>query len=158
MKKVFFFGMALFVLAFIGVSFAGQARENTGCGLGTVLWKGKADNSTISQAFQATTNGIFGTQTFGITTGTLECKEPSNFVKNEPLKEFVHANMDSLAKQISMGSGETLDTLAELMEIPQEKRQNFYVRLKAGFTRIFPSEGVEMSHVIDTIAEIYIEG
>jgi hypothetical protein len=74
---------ASFVIA--GAAFAGQAADNTGCGLGTVLWGDKADNSVISQSFQATTNGTFGNQTFGITSGTLGCNQPANIAANERL-------------------------------------------------------------------------
>jgi len=67
------------------------ADSNTGCGLGSLLWDGKA-NTTVSQAFQATTNATFGNQTFGITTGTLGCSTPAKFVKSEELNRFVKSN------------------------------------------------------------------
>ena len=55
-------------LVLAGSAFAaGQAHSNTGCGLGTMLFKNNADNSVVLQTFQATTNGIYGNQTFGIT-------------------------------------------------------------------------------------------
>ena len=60
-----------------GTALAQQARHNTGCGLGTVLWGEKANGSVISQSMQATTNNIFGSQTFGITSGTLGCDQPA---------------------------------------------------------------------------------
>ena len=57
MKKIV---LAAFVtLLFSSAAFAASGKQNTGCGLGTVLWNGKADGSIVSQAFQATTNGTF---------------------------------------------------------------------------------------------------
>ena len=154
MRKVFV-GVFAFTLLFAGMAFAaGTARENVGCGLGTMLWGNKADDSSISQAFQATTNGTFGSQTFGLSTGTSECKQPSSLVKNEKLHQFVAQNIDNIAKDIAMGRGESLDTLAELMEVPAGERPAFYAKLQMNFSRIFPSERVEAADVIDNISDI----
>jgi hypothetical protein len=101
--KSLLFTLAISV-ALSGAAYAaGDARSNTGCGLGTMLWEGRADNSTLFQAFQATTNGTSGSQTFGITSGTSECRKPSKFVQSEKLINFVQANMDNLAKDIDRG-------------------------------------------------------
>src|SRR4029079_8166096 len=94
---------------------AGQARSNVGCGLGTMLWANNADGSVLFQAFQATTNGTSGTQTFGITSGTSDCVKPGSWVQNEKLIEFVRANMDNLARDIAQGKGETLATFDEML-------------------------------------------
>lgn len=128
---------------------AASAKANTGCGLGTVLWANKADNSIISQASQATTNGSFGTQTFGISSGTLECGVPSHFVQDERLNHFVRANMDNLAKDIAQGHGESLDTFAELLQVPAEQRPAFNARLQQNFDKVFTSPSVELAAVID---------
>ncbi len=154
MKRLFV-GMFVFTFLFAATAFAaGTARQNTGCGLGTLLWENKADDSSISQALQATTNGTSGNQTFGISTGTSECKQPSSFVKDERLNHFVAHNMDNIAKDIAMGRGESLDTLAELMDISADKRPAFYGKLQTNFARIFSSEKVEAADVIDSIAAI----
>lgn len=142
-------------LVFAGTVFAaGQAHQNVGCGLGTLLFKNNADGSTVLQTFQATTNGIYGNQTFGITTGTSDCQQPKNFVSNERLNEFMVANMDNLARDIAQGRGETLDTFAELMGVPTEKRPEFYQQLQSGFTRIFTSPNVQMASVMDNISTV----
>jgi hypothetical protein len=157
MKKVIVFAVvALFMLtatAFAAAG-AGDAHMNTGCGLGTMLFKNNGDNSTLIQTFQATTNGIFGNQTFGITTGTSECKHPSQFASNERMNEFVLANMDNLAKDIAMGKGETLDAFAELMGVPVEKRPEFAAKLQSSFGKIYTSDHVVMANVMDNIATV----
>lgn len=140
-------------LVFVGSVFAG-ARDNVGCGLGTLLFKNNADNSIVLQTFQATTNGTYGNQTFGITTGTSECQQPKNFVSNEQMSEFMLANMDNLAKDIAQGKGETLDAFAELMGIPAEKRAEFASKLQASFGKIYTSSGVQMASVMDNIAAV----
>ncbi len=134
-------------------SSTGKAHKNVGCGLGTMLFQNNADNSSLLQAFQATTNGT-GFQTFDITTGTSECDQPSTFVKNDRLNEFVVANMDNLAKDIAMGRGETLEAFAEVLQIPVEKRAEFYKKLQTNFANIFTSGDVVMAKVVDNVAAV----
>ncbi len=147
MKRILL-AMTLSLLA-ASPAFAASGKANTGCGLGTVLWDGKADNSIISQSSQATTNGTFGTQTFGITSGTSECGTPSQVVQNERLNHFVLANMDNLARDIAQGNGESLDTFAELLQVPVGQRPAFNARLQQNFERVFTSPSVELADVID---------
>ncbi len=155
-KALVFVVLVLFMLSAtaFAASTAGNARMNTGCGLGTMLFKNSGDDQTIVQTFQATTNGCFGNQTFGITTGTSECKQPSKFASNERINEFVLANMDNLAKDIAMGKGETLDAFAELMGVPVEKRPEFAAKLQSSFSKIYTSDHVVMANVMDNIATV----
>lgn len=148
------------LMAFAGAAIAagGPAQLNVGCGLGTLLWENKADGSLLFQLFQGTTNGTFGSQTFGMTTGTSECKQPAKVVKNDRAVEFVRANLDDLARDIATGRGESLDTLAELLAVPAPQREAFGKTLKAHFAEIFPSSGVEYAHVIDTIVLVSSRG
>lgn len=155
MKKLLVVAMVAVFVIMAGSAFAaGTAQMNTGCGLGTMLFKGQADNSVLLQTFQATTNGTSGNQTFGITTGTSECKQPANFVSNERLNEFVLANMDNLAKDIAMGKGETLDAFAELMGVPADQRAEFAGKLQASFGKIFSSDQVVLANVVDNVATV----
>ena len=135
-----------------GTAMAQQAHLNTGCGLGTVLWGGQADGSILSQTMQATTNGTFGNQTFGITSGTLECTQPGRVAASERLMEFTVANMDTLARDIAAGSGESLETLAELMDVPAENRSAFYAGLQTNFSTIFVSGQEDAATFLDRVA------
>ena len=155
MKRIL--GIVALTLIFASTSFAagmGLARTNTGCGLGTMLFEGGANDSSLLQAFQATTNGTSGAQTFGISSGTSECDQPKKFVQNERLNEFVYANLDTLAKDIAQGGGESVQTLAELMQVAPEKREAFYRNLQTHFAEIFPRENVEYAQVVDTIVRL----
>ncbi len=153
MKKVLVTALALSLLA-AGSAFAGQADDNCGCGLGTILWEDKADGSVISQSLQATTNGLFGNQTFGITSGTLGCEQPANIIKNDRTLAFTRDNLDALARDIAFGGGETLDTLAELMEVPAAERSALYSRLQGNFNSIFTSGEESSAAVLDRIVSI----
>ena len=132
---------------------AGTLRDNVGCGLGTTIIGDKGNDSLVLQVLAATTNGTFGNQTFGITSGTLGCKKHTNIASNDKLNKFVADNMDKIAMDISAGHGKTLDALAELLKIPADKRASFYAKLKANFDKIYASNSVEAADVIDSIAE-----
>jgi hypothetical protein len=80
-----------------------------GCGLGSMIFG--ADPGFV-QIFAATTNGISGSQTFGITTGTSNCVDSSEPVVQ--VSSFVETNRSVLAKDIARGSGETVSTLSSL--------------------------------------------
>jgi len=151
MKKFLVLAILLLVAT---PALAGQARSNTGCGLGSLMWENKSDGSVISQSLQATTNGIFGNQTFGITSGTLGCDQPANIIKNDRMLAFTADNMDLLARDIAAGNGETLDTLAELMEVPAAARPVFAATLQANFDRIFVTGEETAGVVLDRIAVI----
>ncbi|NNE08322.1 MAG: DUF3015 family protein [Gemmatimonadetes bacterium] len=137
-------------LAFGGLAEAG--RSNTGCGLGTIAWEGK--DGLLSQVCAATTNGTFGNQTFGITSGTLECERASALVASKQLNDFVGDNMDNLAMDISKGNGEYLSTLAVLLDVPVEERPALYSKLKANFTAIYPTENVTHIDVLNNLETV----
>ena len=80
--------------------------------------------------------------------------EDIKFVKNDRLNDFVVANMDTLAKDIAAGRGESLDTMAELMEISVNERTAVYAQLQTNFSTIFNSERVEAAEVIDHIVSV----
>ena len=153
MKKVLM-AFALTLLITGSAFAAGQAHTNVGCGLGTLLFENKADNSIILQALQATTNGTSGTQTFGISSGTSECQQPSKIVQNEKLNQFVRANMDNLAKDIAMGKGETLDTFVEMMGVAPTESEAYKAKLQASFNKIFTSDKIVMAEVIDNVVTV----
>lgn len=144
MKKILVSTLA--AIAISSTAFAG-VNNQTGCGLGAMLIKD--DSSAVMLALQATTNGTSGNQTFGITSGTLGCKK-TKFVMNERAEEFVAANMDTLAKEIAMGEGETIETLAELLNV--EDVETFASTLQANYNKIYASQNVEMSDVLDSIS------
>ena len=137
------------LIAAVGLTASVYANENTGCGLGSLIIKNQ--NTVVLQVLAATTNGTSGNQTFGITSGTSNCDKPSNFVSNDKLNKFVSENMDELAMDISSGQGETLTTVAKLMNVEDTKA--FSSKLQANFTNIYTSENVTSANVIDSIAK-----
>lgn len=153
--KRFTMVVALLALSFmvVGSAFAFTPKPYgaAGCGLGGMVI---GDEPGPIQLVATFLNGLCGNQTFGITSGTLECDSPKGGKKraqNDVLKEFVVANMDNLAKDIARGQGETLTTFAELMEIPAADRPAFYQKLQANFAAVFTSKDVELADVVDNV-------
>jgi len=85
------------------------AYGTAGCGLGSMLIGNKPG---IIQIFAATTNGTFGTQTFGITSGTSNCAVEGG--GQASTKDFVETNRAVVAKDIARGKGETIATLSSI--------------------------------------------
>lgn len=152
MKKVLFAAVVLLVVV-SGSAFAFEAKPygSAGCGLGGMVI---GDEPGPIQLVATFLNGLCGNQTFGITSGTLGCSEPRSGKRrasNEVMNEFVVANMDNLAKDIARGKGETLETFAELMEVPTSDRPALYEKLQSNFQSIFTSENVVLADVVDNI-------
>jgi hypothetical protein len=141
------------LVVFLSAGSSGAVNKgNTGCGLGYYFFKNASD-SFLVQLLAVTTNSL-GTQTFGILTETFGCRQPKRLAHDERLNEFVAGNMDSLAAEMASGEGESLATLAELMEVPEPQRDGFYVSLKENFTRIFTSSDIRSSQLIENILEV----
>jgi hypothetical protein len=150
MKKpvVVAFVVLLMMIVLAGVAWAVDPK-NTGCGLGSIAWEGQ--NGLMSQTLAATTNGTFGTQTFGITSGTSNCEQYKSFAYNEKVDTFVADNMDNLARDIACGQGEYVNTLAVLMDVPDAKKALFCSHLQAHFSDIYTSDKVTHCEVVQNI-------
>lgn len=84
-----------------------------GCGLGSIVMGPKPG---FMQVFAASTNGCSGSQTFGITTGTSNCKDgPSGEASAQERKVFVEMNYAQLSKEASQGDGEMLEAFADIL-------------------------------------------
>ena len=136
MKKLI---VSIAAVAALSTAAVAGVNSQTGCGLGAMIIKD--DSSALMLALQTTTNGTSANQTFGITSGTSGCKK-TKLVMNERAEEFVASNMDQLAKEIAMGQGESLDTLAELLQV--EDKAAFASALQSNYNSIYSSDNVEI--------------
>ena len=158
MKKLLLVTALVLALAVPALA-APPSQMNYGCGLGAVVFKeGGANDSLLLQLVATFLNGLCANGTFGITSGTSDCATPGKYVSNDRLNEFAYKNLDDLARDISAGNGETVTTVAVLLNVPVESRPAFYRNLQARFTEIFPSPAVETAHVVDAITTIAAQG
>jgi len=114
-----------------------------GCGLGSLVF---GNQPGAVQILAATTNGTFGSQTFGITTGTSNCGPG---LMAQGTKSFVEANREVLAKDISRGTGEAIGALAVINACADSSKIG--PALQKNFGAIFPTEGASSDEVTAAI-------
>ena len=147
MKKTYMLAAA--VLTF-GAADA-QAIDSTGCGLGSMAWRGVSGPE--AQILAVTTNTSTGSQTFGITFGTSGC-DPDGRVTGGTQKmvlRFIENNMEQYALDAARGEGETLDTLAGMLNMD---KRTFAEKSRQNFARIFPDGNVDAVYVTGKIFEV----
>jgi len=115
-----------------------------GCGLGSMAF---GSQSGPIQILAATTNGLFGSQTFGITSGTSNCGK-SAFALNGT-KVFIEGNREALAKDAARGSGETLVTLSFIAQCKDTAAVS--ATLQRNYTAIFPAADAPTEQVRDNV-------
>ncbi len=107
----------------------GQGYGMAGCGLGSVVFGSKPG---MIQIFATTTNGFFGSQTFGISSGTLNCESPASKTASfrQKLDHFVVGNRIQIENDIAKANGESLATLEKMANcnkgsLPKDLQQNY---------------------------------
>ena len=116
-----------------------------GCGLGSMAF---GNQPGAIQILAATTNGIVGNQTFGISTGTSNCG-PGLLAQGT--RNFVEANREVLAKDVARGQGEAIGALTLINQCADSRAVG--TALQARFGAIFPSEQATDEHVTSAILE-----
>lgn len=148
MKKVL---MASLSAAFLLASANVYAIDSTGCGLGSMAWRGQS--GIAPQVLAATTNGLFFNQTFGITFGTSGC-DPNGRVTGgtgRMVLAFMENNMEQYALDASAGRGETIDTLAGILNMDSAKLGEIS---KQNFAYMFDNQNVDAVNVTLKLLEI----
>ncbi len=156
MKNRIITALAFMSLAVLTTEARAQAPASTGfepsyglagCGLGSMLIGSKPG---IVQIFAATTNGSFGTQTFGITSGTSNCGTSGGATAST--KNFVETNRAVVAKDIARGQGETIATLTTLAGCRDS--QSVGTSLQKNFRRIFPDPAIADRQVAHNVVDV----
>ena len=126
---------------------------NCGCGLGSMAL-GDQPATVLSQLAATFLNGICGNGTFGITSGTLDCKPAPAVVFNSRVQQYVADNMDQVALDMALGRGDSLNALADLMQVPANARKGLFAKLQNNFDLIFTSEDVKADVVVKNMQKI----
>src|SRR5215472_4126652 len=130
--------MRKILIAFVlsAVPALSYAQQIGTCGWGNKLFDGQS--GMIPQVLALSTNGTFP-NTFSITTGTSGCTQDGVVKSAWKTAMFIDGNKDRLARDMSVGNGETLDSLAHLIGVREEDRAAFDRAMQANVSLIFPS-------------------
>jgi Protein of unknown function (DUF3015) len=144
-------GAALLPLCASNV-WAANPDNGPGCGLGKVVWADYKNQKSIApQVLQSTTNGTFGTQTFGISSGTSGCTNDGTIMAEHKVNVFAAANYDNLSQEMARGGGEHLASLAELMGVPEQNRPEFFALAQSQYANLVASGDTTPAAMIKTL-------
>ena len=142
----------LLVIALLASSSIAMADDDAGCGLGSILFEGKS--GAAPKILAATTNGTYGNQTFGITSGTLGCQSDGVISSNARLSMFMGTNSERLARDMSVGQGESLNVLADLMGVKEQDKALFFKTTQQHFGVIFSDKNQKAGDVLAALQHV----
>lgn len=149
MKKL----LAVAVVAAFPMAAMAAGENNVGaCGWGSKLFEGQS--GIAPQVLAATTNGTSGNQTFAVTSGTSGCTQDGAVSSGWRTAMFIDGNKHKLARDMSVGSGEALDSLAHLIGVDAQDRAAFNSLAKDNLARIFPSDDVATQQIVASLREV----
>jgi len=119
------------------VVMAANPDTGPGCGLGKLAWGDyKNQKNIFPQVLMATTNGTFGSTTFGISSGTSGCTNDGQIMSEHKVNVFATLTFDNLSQEMAQGHGEHLTSLATLMGVPAEHQGEFFTLAQDRYTSL----------------------
>jgi|SRR5581483_2431535 len=134
------------------VPIASWAGADGDCGLGSRVFDGQ--KGVAPQVLAITTNGTLGHQTFAVTSGTSGCNPNATVKSNWKVSLFIDENVNKLARDMSVGGGETLDALAALIGVSAEHKAAFFQATKEHFGQIYASDSVTSKEVAVSLKQV----
>ena len=135
LRKLFVVLGAVAVVSQAGLAMAANPDTGPGCGLGKLAWADYKNQKNIApQVMMATTNGTFGSGTFGISSGTSGCTNDGQVMADQRTNMFAAMNFENLSQEMAQGKGEHLSSLATLMGIPEEQHTAFFALTQERYT------------------------
>lgn len=122
------------------------------CGVGSLIFKGQS--GVVPQILAITTNGSTLNQMFGVSSGTLGCSPNATVKSNMKSAMFIDSNKGQLARDMSVGSGETLASLSHLLGVEAKDQAAFNRLTKDNVARIFANDSVATEQVISALREV----
>lgn len=119
-----------------------------GCGLGSLLFG--TDNGKI-QILAATTNGTFGSQTFGITSGTSNCVQGGVVTSQREQAAFAEVNFQDLKRNMAAGGGEYLSSFATLLGCDDSAKSSFASMTQTKYEAIFPTANTSPMQMLGAV-------
>jgi len=140
-KKLILLQMVVaFAVFSAAAALAANPDTGPGCGLGKVAWADFKHQKNIGpQIFMATTNGTFGSQTFGISSGTSGCSNDGSVWAEHKVTMFAEINFENLSQEMAQGRGEHIASLATLLGVPAEHHAEFFAMTQERYTSLIQS-------------------
>jgi hypothetical protein len=133
---------------------AGGHQRMAGCGLGSMLVK---ENNTWSQVLASLLNGTGG-QSFAISTGTSNCTEDGVTNAAREKEAFMEVNYAELKRDIAVGNGEYVSSLASLYGCKGEAANGFAKALKSNSGSLLQKNSqeslVEINQIVSSDAAL----
>lgn len=137
--------VALLALPLASSAFA-AGYGAAGCG-----WGGKVigkNNDIMAQLGATILNGVSSNKTFAQTSGTSGCGKSGLVAAESEQSLFVASNYDNLVKQMAVGKGEDLNTLAGLLGCTGNKAEEFASFTQRNYSSIFANAQVTPSEML----------
>jgi hypothetical protein len=120
--------------------------DGPGCGFGAMIFDG--NKKVLHQILAATTNGILGNQTFGISSGTLGCTNDGIVMNDQKAVVYARANFDNLSQEMARGGGEHLAALATLMGVPAQQQPAFFALTQERYGELYQSDATTADEML----------
>lgn len=148
--------IALASVGQVGIAMAyGNPDNGPGCGLGKLAWADfKRQKDIAPQVLMATTNGTFGSQTFGISFGTSGCTNDGKVWAENKTEFFVAATFENLAGDMARGQGEHLTALATLLGVPPDQQKMFSTLVQERYRELIGRGETSPSALIKALDEV----
>jgi Protein of unknown function (DUF3015). len=142
----------LFVVSTAVAALAGASSDTgAGCGLGKLAWMDYGGQKQIApQVMMATTNATFGSQTFGISSGTSGCANDGVIIKNKHIN-MASSTYESLLQEMAQGHGEHLASLAMLLGVAEKDQPVFFALVQEKFTTLIVSNDANAVTMLQAI-------
>jgi hypothetical protein len=136
MKNLKLILSAAAMIAVLPIS-AMAADASGSCGVGSKVFAGQ--KGVAPQVLAMTTNSTFF-QTVAVTAGTSGCTQDGVVSSNWKTAMYIDGNKSKLAMDMSKGSGESLDSLAQLIGVKDADKAAFNRVTRENFAKIFVGE------------------
>lgn len=150
MKKAAILGALASTILFAPAAHAVGNHPMAGCGLAYLLFS-KDNNTKGIQILAGTTNNLYGTQTFGITSGTSGCTEDGKLAFNREVEVYAAINLTNLAEEMAKGEGEYVVAFASLLGATDETRPMMLKLFQDKYSVLFPSEETNSIEMLDAL-------
>jgi hypothetical protein len=120
---------------------AALADSGPGCGLGQNIFAGQT--GLAAHVLAATTNGSSSNQLFGLSFDSLGCNGETVITAEFQRNVFVANNYDNIARDAAQGGGEHLQSLAQLMQMPDSDARHFYQLAQVNYDALFADPGTD---------------